>query len=379
MDKGAAEAAKHTDGFLPHHGLTEMTPEQMEAGKIVAEAVERLIREVEHTRLWLRSEYDYEVTQIRLAGGGARLSGLADYVAEQVGLPVAPIVLHGAPVRDVAGRDWTTTCAALGTAVATARRPLIQLYDLTVGDGDASWLQERMSTLAGIGVAIMAFGALDTIAQVKALEAEQLARDAELASVTETVFGEPITAVDEIESRLAAVDGEDLASLVPQRGALDVLAMIGTAATPHDAQAQTPAAEPGENGEGETGEEAAPPDSTAAVPAQPAFQTGAAAGQPLDGSEAGTMGLPPITDPTKIFRDDDVVFSMVDIRERKVEMKVSATRSSAQDRLALRLGELGCLRDIQKGKVRDQNERKVFEVHMDNTCYGDADVGEGGS
>lgn len=379
MDMGAAETAKHRDGFLPHHGLTEMTSEQMEAGKIVATAVERLIREIEHTRIWLRSEYDYEVTQIRLAGAGARLSGLADYVAEQIDLPVAPIVLHGAAVRDAAGRDWTTTCAALGAAVATARRPLIQLYDVTVGEGDASWLQERLSTLAGIGVAIMAFGALDTIAQVKALEAEQEARTAELASATEAVFGKPITSVDEIEARFAAVEGQDLASLVPHRGALDVLAMIGTAAAPHDAQAQPQPTDAGEDDTGENGEGGEPPPATAPAGVPPVIQLGAPVGQPEEGADGTASVLPPITDPTKIFRDDELVFSMVDIRERKVEMKVSATRSSAQDRLAIRLGELGCLRNIQKGKVRDQNERKVFEMHMDNACYVDTGVGEGGS
>lgn len=129
LDAAGAEKAKHESGFLPHRGLGGLTPAQLESGSLVARAIEPIVREVEHTRLWLRAEFGAEVTQIRLSGGGAHLRGLEEYLTEQVGVPTVR-----ARPRDNLGvrafrnhQDWTSTAAALGAAVGCARRPLIQL------------------------------------------------------------------------------------------------------------------------------------------------------------------------------------------------------------------------------------------------------------
>ncbi len=364
-----AETAKHRDAFLPHHGLEQMNEEQLDAGRVVARALEPVLREIGQTRVWLRATYKLEVTQIALAGGGAALQGLVPYLQEQTGLPVDRMQANGLLVKGTAGRDVSGLAAALGAAYGAAKRPLLQLHDTSTGQGEGSWVQERMSSLVAIGVAVMAFGALDTIAQVKALEAEQAAYDEELATATRETFGESLTA-SKVDGKLAEVDGQDLTSLVPEKGALEVLAMVVEAATPSDLGKVPP---PGAAG--------------AIDPAtgQPLTGTNPETGEPLergdeDGDEdgegaqegaaaAGEKKKAELVDPSRgVVMSDELTFGTVDIRERKIELKVEANTSTAQDRLNSRLKLNGCITNIQNGKVRGE-ARKSFEMIMDNGCY----------
>lgn len=366
MTTAEAEEAKHRDAFLPHHGLPPMSDEQLDAGRVVARALEPILREVAQTRMWLRATYKLEATQLLLAGGGAALQGLPAYLHEQTGLPVDLLQPQALLVKGAAGRDLSRHAAALGAAYGAAKRPLLQLQDAGGGASEGSWVQERMSSLIAIGVAVMAFGALDTIAQVKALEAEQAAYDDELAAATLATFGESLAA-NKIEPKLAEVEGQDITSLVPEKGALDVLAMVVEAATPSDlGQAPPPgAAVPGAPGvtgvDPETGE-----------PIEPGEDEGGAdGGGPAEGEEApAEKKKVEIIDLSRgIVMSDQLTFSSVEIRERKIELKIEASTSTAQDRLHTKLKQNACITNISNGKVRGEGDRRSFDMTMDNGCY----------
>jgi len=362
MTLAEAEAAKHRDAFLPHNGLPSMTDEQLDAGRVVARALEPILREIAQTRMWLRATYKLEVTQLVLAGGGAALQGLPAYLLEQTGLPAEPVQAQGLLVKGATGRDLACHAVALGAAYGAAKRPLLQLHDADGSASEGSWVQERMSSLIAIGVAVMAFGALDTIAQVKALEAEQVAYEDELAEATLATFGEPLDA-NKIDAKLAEVEGQDLTSLVPEKGALDVLAMLVEAATPSDLGQAPP---PG----------AAGPEAAAGVDPE--------TGEPIEGEDGGGVdggdgeGAPPEAEKKKVVEivdlsrgvvmSDELTFGMVDIRERKLELKVEANTPTAQDRLNAKLKLNACITNIQNGKVRGE-DRKTFDMIMDNGCY----------
>lgn len=360
MSPAEAEAAKHRDAFLPHNGLPPMSDEQLDAGRVVARAMEPILREIAQTRMWLRATYKLEVMRLVLAGGGAALQGLPAYLLEQTGLAAEPLQPQALLVKGATGRDLTVHAAALGAAYGAAKRPLLQLQDAGGGASEGSWVQERMSSLIAIGVAVMAFGALDTIAQVKALEAEQVAYEDELAEATLATFGEPLAA-NKIESKLAEVEGQDLTSLVPEKGALDVLAMIVEAATPSDiGQAPPPGAVvPGAPGtDPETGE-----------PLEGMDDGGADGGGGEATPEAAEKKKIEIVDPSRgIVMSDELTLGTVDIRERKIELKIDANTSTAQDRLNARLKRNTCLTNIQNGRVRGE-ARKSFDMNMDNGCY----------
>jgi Tfp pilus assembly PilM family ATPase len=352
-----AEVAKVRDAFVPHRGQGELSDEQLRSGKLVAETIEAIVREIEHTRLWLRSTYRCEVVRLATCGGGAHLGGLAGYLQEQTGLPVElPRLKASLAVRGTTGRDLATYAVAIGTAYGASRRPLVQLHDVHAGQGDGGWVQERIGSLVAIGVSVLAFGALDTIARVKAYEAERLAYESELAETTKKVFGTEVAA-NAVDAKLDEAESQDLTSLIPQRGALEVLGMLANAATPSDLgkvpMAGGAAAEGGEIEEGGEGDEGGlgmpSPDEPVVEPAKPAI--------------AETV------DPSRgIVVSDEMVFQNVDIRERKIEMKIEATRASAQDRLIAKLKDIGCIANIERGKVRGE-DRKLFEMSMDNNCY----------
>jgi uncharacterized membrane protein YgcG len=84
----------------------------------------------------------------------------------------------------------------------------------------------------------------------------------------------------------------------------------------------------------------------------------------------------PVKNDAGVVVSDEVLFTLIDIRERKIELKVDAVRASAQERLAYRLRDIACLSNIEKSKVRG-TDRKQFDMVMDNNCYYASSLGSG--
>ncbi|MDC0673959.1 pilus assembly protein PilM [Nannocystis radixulma] len=348
-----AEAAKRANAFLPHRGQGDLSAEQLESATLVARALEPVVREIEHTRMWLRAEFGSEVVQLRLSGGGANLRGLDAYLAEQLGLPTERArPRESLGLKGLSGHDWTATCAALGGAVGCARRPLIQLHkDAAVQRGsDGSWIAERIATVAALGFAILAFGVVDTVVGMSALEAERLAYEEELGEASNKVFGETLTSKAEIEERLNAVDGRDITKLIPARGALDVLAGFVKAATPSGAK-PPPVPVPVMGEEGTVSPESS--DGSGTTPAGPT-----------------TVQLPSVDPTAGLQWDDEFVLSLIEIRPRAIQFRASATRSSAQERFKTKLLQaLPCVVPFPTAKVRDEGMKKVFDPTIEHDCF----------
>lgn len=350
LDFTAAEQAKHTDAFLPHHGVGAMDPSQLEAARLVAEELEPLLRELEQTRLWLRSTQHLETTQLLLTGAGSELRGLPEYLQEQTGLRVSPATiqasgLRASPELHAAGG----ALAALGAAYGAARRPLIALVEEDAAGGQGNWLQERMPSLLAIGVAVMAFGALDTIAKIHAADAELIAYQGQLEDASRAAFGEALEPAA-VDAKLALAEGPDLTSLIPERSALDVLAIVTKIATPSDLdEANRKAAED-------------------AVAASLPF-AGRGAPDEDTPSEDSAETLSVSVDPKAgIVAADELTISEVHVYDKKLEIHASANASSAQDRFAAKLKQQDCINQVLKGKVKG-NERRSFEMSIEHSCY----------
>jgi len=369
LDFAEAEASKHSDGFVPHRGYDNLSNDQLESGRVVAEAIEPIVRELQHTRLWLRSTYNLEVGKILLAGGGADLQGIDEYLAEHTELPVERVAPKPGMVKGIEGREWTTLAGALGAAYGLARRPLVQLHEGEASDDDTSWIQERMTSLIAIGVAIMAFGALDTIAQVKALEAEQERYEEELSLATMESFGEELMTSAKIEAKLASVQGADLTSLVPEKGAVEVLAMVVDASTPSDlAEAQAAAAAAGTQFIPGGGPPTLPEDPSALGP-------GPGPGpmmDPISPEVPGEEPAEPAPVPTEagVVVADDLIIESVEIRPQAIDLRANANLSSTQDRLNFRLKQkIPCISSVSNGKTKSRGDKKQFDMAIQHNCY----------
>jgi type IV pilus assembly protein PilM len=370
----------------------------------VRRAMQPLLREIEHTRQWLKAELGCLAVELRLSGGVARLAGLDRWLAGETGLPTAKVEpKESGALRQVQGRDWSRSLVALGTAVATGRRPLIQLHDaFDGGGGEGAWFQQHFSTLATLGIAILAFAGLDTMVRVKAAERERDAYAAELEHETQKVFGAALDSSAAIREKLAEVEGGDVQSQIPERGALEVLELVTKAATPKvDPSAMAAGPTPGAplppgytTGTGPDGAPVVigpdgtpvPTDSTGApmIPVDPTSGT-ALGGPPTPGeeegeTEGGQPSLAPVTDTNAgVLPDDQLTFASVEIRPLKLELNMSATRATTQDRLGVKLGEYACMGKITKGMIKDRNDRKAFEMSVDHNCYTGSVALQGGA
>ncbi|TPV93375.1 MAG: hypothetical protein B7733_20735 [Myxococcales bacterium FL481] len=357
LDFAQAETAKHRDGFVLHATLEGLSDEQRRSGEVLAGALDRTLREIEHTRRWLDAELRCEVTELRLVGGGSLTSGLDAFLEERTALPCHGFTGHAsARILGVSPESWATHATAIGAAMGAAKRPLVQLYDPIADQGGGGWVQERFGTVATLGIAITAFAAVDTIVELNALEQERDRHEAELVAATESVFGDPLHSAAEVEARLSSVEGADLTSMLPDRGALDVLAMISKAATPKTLPVTEPLAlDPNLGGPG------APPKNDGSPVYGPAGQITAS---------PAVIDLAPVAPDAGIVADDDLVIAQIDIRELVIDLQLSATRATAQDRLKLKLtSELPCISEVMPGKIRDQRERKMFTMKLDHLCF----------
>jgi hypothetical protein len=100
-----------------------------------------------------------------------------------------------------------------------------------------------------------------------------------------------------------------------------------------------------------------------------------------EGDTEGPAGGPtPISD-TKagILADDELLFSTVEIRELKIELSMTATRATAQDRLGVKLGQFACIGRITKGSIKERNERQSFDMSIDHSCFTGSIAQEGAS
>lgn len=361
VDAQSAEMVKLRDGFIAHSGSGALDDAQQRLSAAIGRSMEGVLREIEHTQLWLRSELGHEVTEVRLVGGGAHLRGLGEYLHDQLQLPVS----MGRPRARFGGRHepqegWALSTAALGAAMGAARRPLVQLQDESGVQRDSDWIQQRFGSILALGLAIVAVAAVDTIVKIKALETERDRYRDELSATTKRTFGESKTTASEIQELLDAVEGGDLTSVVPERTALDVLQLVAKAAAPTDLGKAPPPPPP-------------VPDPTLdpTAPLDPAGNPAVGADPSAPPPEAAPAG--PVDVNAGIVMADELELASLDIRELKIDMKVSATRAAAQDRLVIKLKELGCISEITKGKVTDRSrggvDRKVFEMTMSHRCY----------
>jgi Tfp pilus assembly PilM family ATPase len=347
----------------------------------VRQALQPLAREIEHTRQWLRAEFGCVVTELRLCGGVAHLRGLMPWLAIETGLDVGLVApKESGALRQVQGRDWSDALIALGTAIATGRRPLIQLHDAyESGGGEGAWFQQHFSTLAALGVAILAFAGVDTMVRVKAGQRELSAYASELEHETRKVFGEPLANGAAVRAKLAEVEGGAKSSVIPERGALEVLELLTKAATPKGGrvveQAQQIVLPPGyTTSVSSTGSPIVlGPDGNPV----PLDSSGAPMIPNLDGEGEGEgeddqapASRTPVTDrDAGILPDDELQFASVEIRELKIELSLSANRATAQDRLGVKLGQYTCIRGVNKGSIKQRNERQAFDMSIDHNCY----------
>jgi type IV pilus assembly protein PilM len=247
MEYAAAETAKHEQAFILGAGMSPESPSHRRVDESVRESVRPLVRELRQTLAAYRAAGEPPIARVLLTGGGARLRGLPEHLAEQLGVAVDPLVLGDTPLispeTPVAFPAGDVLPAqALGLALAAAA-PVPQV-NLRRGElsyrTDYSYIRAKAGYLVASVLVILTFAAVNAVASLRGLRREAEGLEARLKQETVELFGEarldgkavseelkqgPRGGVPEIPSLSAYDVLDEISRHVPaaDKGKLDVL------------------------------------------------------------------------------------------------------------------------------------------------------------
>jgi general secretion pathway protein L len=233
-----AEEAKHAQAFILAPGESPTTQQHRRVDEAVREAVRPLVRDLRQTVAAYRASGEAPPPErLLLTGGGARLRGLPEHLALEVGLPVGRLELLPGPFLGPGLEPGgEVACAqALGLALAEAA-PLPQV-NLRKGElayrTDYSYLRGKAGYLAAAVLTMLAFAAVNAVASLRALHREADALEKRLERETTEVFGEKRLDGRAVSEELRQGPKGGLPS-IPTLSAYDVLDEISHHVPPAD-------------------------------------------------------------------------------------------------------------------------------------------------
>jgi general secretion pathway protein L len=240
-DEVMAEDIKLSRGALASVTRPAANADELRIDAALKEAMVPLLRDVRQTLASVRARLRTPIESIFLTGGSARLPGLADYLAEELGCQV--LRWHGRPPRAVPVVEEEPTEVegdtrfALANAVAWAGARGGKQIDLRRGPfvykASLSILRQKAAHLGALAAALIVCITLDTTMALGRLrgESEQLQRD--LKAQTTELFGEPRLDGRQVTTLLRQRFKDDMAP-IPKATAYDILAEISRKAPPND-------------------------------------------------------------------------------------------------------------------------------------------------
>lgn len=238
LSEEAAEQAKRESGFVAHAGTGPMSPAQARMDATLRKALAPLLRELRQTLAAYRASYGEDVERLWLCGGGARLDGLAEHLAEELGLPVGPLPWAERPSWPEAAvpaeeRDRLAAVVGLGLG---AQAPTTQV-NFRKGEfayrSDFSFLRAKALHLGVAAGLVFAMAGVNVYASLRGLHKEHAQLAAQLEKETLSLFGKPRLDGAAISKELrAGPQGGQLP--IPSASAFDLLEGISRAAPPAD-------------------------------------------------------------------------------------------------------------------------------------------------
>lgn len=229
LEPAVARLGKHREGFIdagqPESSATTGN-DAADTANACRNAVKPLIKRLRTTLQATLGETGDVVNVLYLSGATAQLPGLAEYIAQSLGvrtevlLPNAPGVATNAEFANNQARY----ASALGLALRGVPGTTGSRFNFRKGpfafSGNYEFLRARAGALGVAAAAIVAASLIFGFGRFAQLRAERKALDAALATVTAEIFGEAIAEPRSIRTRLASATGGPV--LHPSRSAFDV-------------------------------------------------------------------------------------------------------------------------------------------------------------
>ncbi len=192
-----AEAGKHEDALAtsPRRPATDDASQKM--SEVVEQGLSPLVRELRRTIQSIRKEKRVRVARIDLLGGGSRIKNLANYLAEQLNVPVAMgLAVEQAVERQAEASQRASFALALGCALRATGDAPVSRIDLRRGEyqfaGQLQHLRRRAPLMAIAAGVLTVLLMINTIVQYQVISSRETAIDRQFCEITKKVVGREI-------------------------------------------------------------------------------------------------------------------------------------------------------------------------------------------
>jgi Tfp pilus assembly PilM family ATPase len=306
-----AELGKVQLGFVASRSRPAKTNVEMRVDAVVREALQPLVRELRQTLGSFAVKDKAPVEELLLVGGGSRLTGLAGYLEDELGIPVRPLL---APAETKEGPDEDLVLITpepsdadrfvLADAIAHVGARGARELDLRRGEfqyrASFSIVRQRAPHLLMLAASLLACAGIHAAITLRRLSAEQRVLKTQFQAAAKELFGPTRMEAADVTAALRRSQKDEMVTL-PKATAYDLLDEI-------------------------------------------------------------SRHIPP-ADKVKIDIDD------LDIRAKKTSIKGTIDSAAAVDEIVAKLKEIECFEDISKGPITEvSGGAKQFSLAITSKC-----------
>ncbi len=240
-----AEQAKTQIGFVASHRRPAVSSTETRVDPIVRQTLEPWLRELRQTLQGFAAKDGIHIEEILLVGGGARLTGLAGYLADELAVPVGPLVAppepRESPDVELPGDDAPPATEAdrfvLSSAIANLGARGRKELDLRRGEfqyrASLSIVRQRASHLLMLAAALLVCVGIHATITMRRLSTEQRVLKSQFQTETRQLFGDTHMEPTDVSAALKHSLRDEMAPL-PKATAYDLLNEISSHIPPAD-------------------------------------------------------------------------------------------------------------------------------------------------
>ena len=238
-----AEAAKHGDGFVASQAEPATSEQWARISQVLVGELAPFARDLRQTLAACRARTGFAPIAALVVGGGARLRGIASYLAEQLALPTwrltqdDVVALAGPKIGAEAAGQLPIDSGALTVGMAydaAGGRPQFNLRSGQLAARmDLTFLRAKAVPLGAAALCIVAFAAISAYADLYRLRKSEHTLSTRLANETQEMYGSQKTA-DEVLAATGGAGAGGMSSPLPKMTAYDILLEINAHVPPKD-------------------------------------------------------------------------------------------------------------------------------------------------
>ncbi len=192
-----AEAGKHEDALVASSRHPAPSDAAQRMSDVVAKGFTGLVRELRRTIQSIRREKRIRVARLDLVGGGARVRNLANYLAEQLNVPVANgVAVEQSVERMIDGPRRGAYALALGCALRVGGQEPVCTIDLRAGEfqfaGQLQNLRQRAPLIAVAAGALMMLTLVNVFARYHVVNKRETELKQQFCQITKKVVGREV-------------------------------------------------------------------------------------------------------------------------------------------------------------------------------------------